>query len=87
MFFIRTKNQEAIVEADTLQEAFVIFVQQTPFELLGMILIGHNEYFPQDSIPGGAKATRTTIPLVKANIISEEEAKDINEKFMGVRIV
>jgi len=86
-FFIRTKEQEAFVEAGNLKVAFVEFVNQTPLELLGAILIGHTEYFPKNVIPGDAIAIRTTIPLVKAGIWSEEQAKDFNEAFMGERIV
>lgn len=86
-WFIRTKDQEAFVEAETLPNAFVKFVQETPLELLGVILIGHTEYFIGDNIPEEARATRVTIPLVKAGIWTEEEAKDFNETFMGTRIV
>ena len=86
-FFIRTKDQEGFVEADNLQDAFVEFVKQTPLELLGAILIGHTEYFTRNGIPGEAVAIRTTIPLVKAGIWSEEQAKDFNESFVGKRIV
>jgi len=86
-FFIRTKEQEAFVEADTLQDAYVIFVKETPIELLGLILIGYTEYFPRSNIPADAKPTRVSIPLVKAGIWSEEEAKDFNERLCGKRII
>lgn len=86
-FFIRTRSQEGFVEAETLSDAFVKFVQETPLELLGVILIGHTEYFLGKDIPEEARATRVTIPLVKAGIWMEEEAKDFNEAFMGTRIV
>ncbi len=86
-FFIRTKDQEAFVEAENLQDAFVQFVKETPLELLGTILIGHTEYFIKDNIPEEARAIRVTIPLVKAGIWTEEEAKNFNEAFMGTRIV
>lgn len=86
-FFIRTKDQEAFVEANNSQDAFVIFVKETPIELLGLILIGHTEYFPKGNVPEEAKATRASIPLVKAGIWSEEEAKDFNEGICGKRII
>jgi len=86
-YFIRTKDQEGFVEAENLQDAFVQFVKETPLELLGAILIGHTEYFPTDNIPEDARAIRVTIPLVKASIWTEEEAKNFNEAFMGVRII
>lgn len=88
-FFIRTKDQEGFVESEDLQSAFVQFVKETPLELLGAILIGHTEYFPagENSIPEDARAIRVTIPLVKAGIWTEEQAKDFNESFMGERIV
>jgi len=86
-FFIRTKNQEGFVEAENLQDAFVQFVKETPLELLGVILIGHTEYFIGNNIPAEARAIRVTIPLVKAGIWTEEEAKNFNEAFMGARIV
>ena len=86
-FFIRTKDQEAFVEADNLQDAFDKFVEETPLEKLGAILIGHTEYFLTDNIPGEARAIRVTIPLVRMGKWSEEEAKDFNESFMGTRIV
>jgi len=86
-FFIRTKDQEGFIEAENLQDAFVHFVRETPLELLGAILIGHTEYFIRDNIPPEARAIRVTIPLVKAGIWTEEEAKDFNEAFMGTRIV
>ena len=86
-YFIKTKDQEAFVEAENLQDAFVQFVKETPIELLGAILIGHTEYFIGDDIPGEACAIRVTIPLVKAGIWTEDEAKDFNESFMGTRVV
>lgn len=86
-YFIRTKDQEAFVEAENLQDAFDKFVQETPLEKLGAVLIGHTEYFISDNIPGEARAIRATIPLVRVGIWSDEEAKDFNEGFMGTRIV
>ena len=86
-FFIRTKDQEAFVETENLQDAFDKFIQETPLDKLGAILIAHTEYFMMDNILGEAVAIRTTIPLVRLGIWSEEEAKDFNEAFMGTRIV
>lgn len=86
-FFIRTKDQEGFVESENLQDAFDKFVEETPLEKLGAILIGHTEYFMGDNIPSEARAIRTTIPLVRIGKWSEEEAKDFNEAFMGTRIV
>lgn len=86
-FFIKAKGQEAFVDAPSLQEAFVAFVRQTPLDQLGAILIGHSEYFILDAIPEESIATRVTIPLVKASIWTEEEAKDFNEAICGERII
>ena len=86
-FFIRTKEQEGFVEAETLQDAFVLFVEQTPISQLGLLLLGHTEYFPYGVVPGESVGCRVTIPLVKAGIWSEEQAKDFNEEICGERIV
>lgn len=86
-FFIRTKDQEGFVEANTLEEAFTELVKDTPLEKLGMVLLGHTEYFPHGAVPEECIACRTTVHLVKAGIITEEQAMDINESFMGERIV
>lgn len=87
MYFIRTKDEEGFIEANTLEEAFTELVKATPLENLGMVLLGHTEYFPRDAVPEECIACRTTIHLVKAGIITEEQAMDINESFMGERIV
>ena len=86
-YFIRTKEQEAFVEAENFQDAFDEFVKKTPLEQLGTILIGHSEYFIGDDIPEEARAIRVTIPLVRTGIWSEKKARDFNENFMGTRIV
>ena len=86
-YFIRTKDQEAFVEADSLQDAFDKLIEETPLEKLGTILIGHTEYFLRDNIPEEARAIRVTIPLVRTGKWTKEEAKDFNESFMGTRIV
>ena len=86
-FFIRTKDQEAFVESETLQEAFVAFVKQTPLDKLGTILIGHIEYFIHGEIPDESIAIRVSIPLVEAGIWTEEQAKDFNEALIGERII
>lgn len=86
-FFIRTKDQEAFVEGKDLKQAFVEFVKQTPLEQLGVILLGHTEYFPSNHIPEDTIGIRVSIPLVEAGIWTEEEAKDFNETLIGERIV
>lgn len=86
-FFIRAKGQEAFIEAETLSDTYVTFVKETPIEALGLILLGHTEYFPKNQIPADARPTRVTIPLVKAGIWTEEEAKDFNESICGKRII
>lgn len=80
-YFVRTKGQDAFVESETLKEAFVRFVEETPLELLGAILIAHTEYFPQDNVPADAIAIRTTIPLVEAGIWTREQAQAFDEAF------
>ena len=86
-YFIRGKEAEGCVEAETLPEAFVVFVKDNPVETLGLLLIGNTEYFLPDEVPESAIATRTTIPLVKASIWTEEEAMDFNEGICGKRII
>lgn len=86
-WFIRGKDTEGFIECDDLNDAFVEYVKEMPLEFLGLILLGHSEYFPKDFIPPEAKAVRTTIPLVKAGILTEDEAMDINEKVCGKRII
>lgn len=86
-WFIRGKGSEGYAEADNIQDAFVEYVRDNPVESLGLIIFGHTEYFPKDNVPEEAVATRTTIPLVKAGIWTEEEAKDFNEEICGKRII
>lgn len=86
-FFIRTKDQEGFIEAVSLKEAFVVFVKQTPLEQLGLILIGHSEFFVNGELPDESIAVRVTIPLVEAGIWTEEKAKDFNEELIGKRII
>lgn len=86
-FFIRTKNQEAFVQASSMGEAFVHFVKETAINDLGAILIGHTEYFPRNQVPSEAIGIRVTIPLVLAGIWTKEQAEDLNEMLIGSRIV
>ncbi len=88
-YFIRAMDQEGYVEASSLDEAFIKFVEETPLPKLGAMLIGHTEWFATGdvNIPDGAIGIRTTIPLVNAGIWTEEQAMDFNQRLVGKRIV
>tara|TARA_Y100000310_G_C20151225_1_gene564814 strand:- start:152 stop:421 length:270 start_codon:yes stop_codon:yes gene_type:complete len=80
-YFIRTKDQEGFVEAESIREAFDEFVLETPLEKLGVILIGHIEYFSRGHIPDDAWITKVTAPLARLGIWSKEDVADFNEEY------